>query len=216
LDDLDELFQSGGSLDDIQAIRTQLTNQAANLGSEGAAAGQAVKQLDEKLFAMAEHNLFYGNNDAVGLWANAIKNYSSFKNLWESKGGILNALTREGMIDGSKTLVVPPQAAAKSILGSTFSGLISRPESIRTLNTLKNTLPAAEWDLLRQEAFMMIADGITSSASGRVSNTFSREWADAQRRNPELIRTLFTGEERRMMNSLASTTARMMRTGSSR
>ena len=216
LDDLDELFQNGGSLDDIQAIRTQLTNQAANLGSEGAAARQAVQQLDEKLFAMAEHNLFYGNNDAVGLWANAIKNYSGFKNLWESKGGILNALTREGMIDGSKTLIVPPQAAAKSILGSTFSGLISRPESIRTLNTLKNTLPAAEWDLLRQEAFMMIADGITSSASGRVSNTFSREWADAQRRNPELIRTLFTGEERRMMNSLASTTARMMRTEKNR
>jgi hypothetical protein len=62
----------------------------------------------------------------------------------------------------------------------------------------------------------MIADGITSSASGRVSNTFSREWADAQRRNPELIRTLFTGEERRMMNSLASTTARMMRTEKNR
>lgn len=216
LDDLDELFVNGGSLDDIQAIRTQLSNQAANLGSEGAAARQAVEQLDQKLYDMAEHNLFYGNNEAVGLWADAIKNYKGFKNLWDSQGGILNALTREGMIDGVKTLVVPPQAAAKSILGSTFSGLISRPEAIRTLTTLKNQLPAAEWDLLRQEAFMMISDGIVSNASGKVSNTFSREWADAQRRNPELIRTLFTPEERRVMNSLASTTARMMRTEKNR
>jgi len=216
LGDLDEIFQNGGSLDDIQAVRSQLTSQAANLGSEGAAARQAVEQLDQKLFDMAEHNLFYGNNEAVGLWSSAIKNYRGFKNLWDSQGGILNSLTKEGMIDGSKTLIVAPQAAAKAILGSTFSGLIGKPEAIRTLTTLKNTLPAAEWDLLRQEAFMMISDGIVSNATGRVANTFSREWADAQRRNPELVRTLFTGEERKVMNSLASTTARMMRTEKNR
>jgi hypothetical protein len=71
------------SLDEIQAIRTQLSNQARNVGSEGAAASKAVKMLDQKLYDMAEHNLFYGNNEAVGMWANAIKNYSQYKDTLE-------------------------------------------------------------------------------------------------------------------------------------
>jgi hypothetical protein len=39
--------------------------------------------LDQKLYDMAEQNLFYGNNEAVGMWANAIKNYRQYKNTWE-------------------------------------------------------------------------------------------------------------------------------------
>jgi len=210
---IDEAFQNGASLSDIQVYRTQLANQARNgVGSDASAAAAAVQQLDDKLFQMAEQNLLYGNNEAVGLWANAIKNYSQYKNRWDSQGGILNRLTKEGVIDGSRQLLVAPEAAARTILTGSFSGLINKPEAIRMLTTLKNQLPAAEWDMLRQDAFMLIADGIVSASSGRTSNTFSREWFDANRKNPQLLRTLFSPEEIRTMNSLAQTTSQITRT----
>jgi hypothetical protein len=212
IDELDEALNLGVSLDEIQAIRTQLTNQARNVGSEGAAASKAVKMLDQKLYDMAEHNLFYGNNEAVGLWSNAIKNYRQYKNTWDSKGGILNKLTKQDVMDGPVVLGVAPEAAAKAILGSSFSGLISKPETIRTLKTLKEQLPEVEWNMLRQEAFMQISDGIVSNATGRASNTFSREWRNARQRNPMLLTTLFTPDEMVLMNNLADTTARVVRT----
>jgi hypothetical protein len=168
--------------------------------------------LDQKLYDMAEHNLFYGNNEAVGMWANAIKNYRQYKNTWDSKGGILNKLTKQDVIDGPVVLGVAPEAAAKAILGSSFSDLISKPETIRTLKTLKEQLPEVEWNMLRQEAFMQISDGIVSNATGRASNTFSREWRTARQRNPMLLTTLFTPDEMVLMNNLADTTARVVRT----
>lgn len=210
---IDEGFRNGASLSDIQVYRTQLANQARNgVGSDASAAAAAVQQLDDKLFQMAENNLLYGNNDAVGLWANAIKNYRQYKNKWDSQGGILNRLTKEGMQDGSRVLTVAPEAAARAILTGSFSGLISKPQAIRDLRTLKAQLPAAEWDMLRQDAFMQIADGIVSASTGRASNTFSREWFEANRKNPQLLRTLFSPEEMRIMNSLAQTTSQITRT----
>jgi hypothetical protein len=210
---IDEAFQKGASLSEIQVYRTQLSNQARNgVGSDASAAGAAVQQLDDKLYQMAEQNLLYGNNEAVGMWASAIKNYRQYAEKWKSQGGILNRLTKDGMQDGSRVLTVAPEAAARTILTGTFSGLISKPESIRMLNTLKKELPAAEWDMLRQDAFMQISDGIVSASSGRTSNTFSREWFDANRKNPQLLRTLFSPEEIRIMNSLAQTTSQITRT----
>lgn len=210
---IDEAFRNGASLSDIQVYRTQLANQGRNgVGSDASAAAAAVQQLDDKLFQMAENNLLYGNNDAVGLWANAIKNYRQYKNRWDSQGGILNRLTKEGVIDGSRVLTVAPEAAARTILTGSFSGLINKPEAVRMLTTLKNQLPAAEWDMLRQDAFMLIADGITSAATGRTANTFSKEWFDANRKNPQVLRTLFSPEEMRIMNSLAQTTGQITRT----
>jgi hypothetical protein len=161
---------------------------------------------------MAENNLFYGNNEAVGLWAAAIKNYRQYAEKWKSQGGILNRLTKDGVIDGSRVLTVAPEAAAKTILTGSFSGLINKPEAIRMLNTLKNELPAAEWDMLRQDAFYQIADGIVSAATGRTSNTFSREWAEANRKNPAVLRVLFSPEEIRMVNAFAQTTSQITRT----
>jgi len=210
---IDEAFQKGASLSEIQVYRTQLSNQARNgVGSDASAAGAAVQQLDDKLYQMAEQNLLYGNNEAVGMWANAIKNYRQYAEKWKSQGGILNRLTKDGMQDGSRVLTVAPEAAARTILTGTFSGLINKPEAIRMLNTLKNELPAAEWDMLRQDAFMLISDGIVSASSGRASNTFSREFFDANRKNPQLLRTLFSPEEIRIMNSLAQTTSQITRT----
>ena len=151
IDDLSEAFNLGQSLDEVQAIRTQLTNQARNQGSEGAAASRAVKMLDQKLYDMAEQNLLYGSNEAVALWSKAIVNYSQFKDLWQSKGGILNIcwLTKKEIKDGPRVLTVAPQAVAKEILGSSFSGLISKPDALRTLKTLKAELPEVEWNMLR-------------------------------------------------------------------
>jgi len=213
LNRIDEAFQNGASLSDIQVYRTQLSNQAKNgVGSDASAARAAVESLDDKLYAMAENNLLYGNNDAVGLWANAIKNYRQYSEKWNSKGGILNRLTKDGVVDGSRVLTVPPEAAAKAILTGSFSGLMNKPEAVRMLTTLKNELPAAEWDMLRQDAFFQIADGIVSSATGRTSNTFSREWAEANRKNPAVLRVLFSPEEIKTMNALAQTTSQITRT----
>jgi len=216
LDDLDEAFKNGASLDDVQAIRTQLSNQAANISSDGRAAREAVQQLDQKLYDMAEQNLLYGDNELVGLWANAIKNYKQYKNLWESRGGILNKLTKQEVMDGPVVLSVAPEAAAKAILGSTFSGLINKPEAVRIVRTLKEQLPAVEFDLLRQEAFMMLADGISSNATGKVANKFAREWRSARNSNSRLLTTLFSPEEMKMINSLADTVTRMTTTEKNR
>jgi len=210
---LSDAFEEGVGLERIQTYRTQLVNQAKNgRGSDAQAAREVLGLLDDKLYEMADANLLYGNAEAVGAWANAIKNYRGFKETWDSKGGILNTLTKRVVRDGVRTFEVAPQAAAQKVLGATFSGLISKPEAIRTLNTLKNQLPKAEWDMFRQEAFMLISDGIQSTATGRAANKFPREFRDARRRNPELLGTLFEPEELQIMSDLAETTARMTRT----
>lgn len=210
---LSNAFEEGVGLERIQTYRTQLVNQAKNgRGSDAAAAGRVLGLLDDKLYEMADANLLYGNPEAVGAWANAIKNYKGFNDTWNSKGGILNTLTKRVVRDGVRTFEVAPQAAAQKVLGATFSGLISKPETIRTLNTLKDQLPKAEWDLFRQEAFMLISDGIQSAASGKTSNQFPREFRNARRRNPELLGTLFEPEELKIMSDLAETTARIART----
>jgi hypothetical protein len=59
---------------------------------------------------------------------------------------------------------------------------------------------------------MQISDGIVSNATGRASNTFSKEWRTARQRNPMLLTTLFTPDEMVLMNNLADTTARVVRT----
>ena len=115
-------------------------------------------------------------------------------------------------MDGPVVLSVAPEAAAKAILGSTFSGLINKPEAVRIVRTLKEQLPAVEFDLLRQEAFMMLADGISSNATGKVANKFAREWRSARNSNPRLLTTLFSPEEMKMINSLADTVTRMTTT----
>jgi hypothetical protein len=210
---LSDAFEEGVGLERIQTYRTQLVNQAKNgRGSDAAAAGRVLGLLDDKLYEMADANLLYGNPEAVGAWANAIKNYRGFNDTWNSKGGILNTLTKRVVKDGVRTFEVAPQAAAQKVLGATFSGLIKKPEVVRTLNTLKNQLPKAEWDLFRQEAFMLISDGIQSSATGKTANQFSREFRDVRRKNPELMGILFEPEELKIMSDLAETSARIART----
>ena len=209
--DLDDAFKTGVSIEDVQVLRTKLTNVANNSGSDASAAGQVVKLLDQKLEDMADTNLLYGDTATVGRWVNAIKNYKQFKSTWDSDG-ILNRLTQEATIDGVRTFVVAPEAAAKTILGASFSGLINNPSTIRVLQTLKKQLPAVEWDMLREEAFMLISDGIVSASTGKTANTFSKEWFDANRKNSKMLAVLFTPEERRIMSALAATTSQITRT----
>ena len=211
MDDLDNAFKQGSSLEDLQAIRSQLSSQARNgISSDAEAAGRVLGMLDQKMQDMAEHNLFYGNNEAVGLWANAIKGWGEYSRTWNTNG-ILKKLTKSGLRDGEVVLDVAPEGAAKAILGGNFSGLIQNGEAVRTLTTLKNNLPKAEWDLLRQEAFILMADGLVSASTGKVANTFSREWFNANRKNPRLLGVLFEPNERAMINALAETSAKIAR-----
>jgi hypothetical protein len=209
--ELDDGFKTGVSIEAIQVIRTKLTNVANNPGPDASAAGRVIGILDQKLEDMADTNLLYGDPATVGRWANAIKNYRGFKNTW-SGDGILNRLTREATIDGVRSFVVAPEAAAKTILGASFSGLINNPSTIRILQTLKKQLPGVEWDMLREEAFMLISDGIVSASTGKAANTFSKEWFDANRKNSKMLAVLFTPEERRVMSALATTTSQITRT----
>ena len=209
--ELDDAFKTGVSIEDVQVLRTKLSNVANNPGSDASAAGRVVKILDQKLEDMADTNLLYGDTATVGRWVKALQFYKGFKYTLNSDG-ILNKLTKEATIDGVRSFVVAPEAAAKTILGASFSGLINTPSTIRVLQTLKKQLPGVEWDMLREEAFMLISDGIVSASTGKTANTFSKEWFDATRKNPQVLSVLFSPEERKLMSALAATTSQITRT----
>ena len=212
LNKLKDLVSSGGSIRDMFALRTQVTNLAKEIGSEGAAARQLKNLLDAELGDALDNALIYGDESAVNAWKSAISNYKDFANTWQSKGGLLKTLTERVSGDGEElALKVSPEQASNVIFKVTSNRLSTNPKAAANITKMKANLPKEEWDMIRQEAFLRISEAGKSQKAGRdvfSGVNFRKEWEKLQSNNPTMIKTLFTPEERKLITQFANVAAR--------
>lgn len=201
-DQINQVLSSGGDIKSLFDIRSQLVK-AGNAGTQEAAAAAALKgELDRQLIGLADQALLSGDRAIIDAYGEAIKNYADFAGMWKSRG-ILDQLTQTVRRDGEMTLRVAPEDAANYILGANASGMITKANLVRNLRTLKDQLPEAEWNGIRQEAFMRIFD--TAQRGQNVSGqTFSSLWSRFQRENPALVRELFTESDQALFSQFAA------------
>lgn len=216
LDDFDQVAASG----DIRAMM-QWREQASGLRGgaptvEGAAAGRVINAFDQQIEDAINNALLAGDADAVAKWGEAISKYADFASKWKSKGGILNLLTEKTTRDGDRVLKVAPERAADAIFGATASGLAGKTGLARDLVTLKATLPADEWNQLRQDAFIRLMDtskGAFRSGEQQVSGVnFKKAWENLTEKNRGVVNSLFTPEEQRLFGQFADVAARATNT----
>jgi len=206
LGEMDQAFKEGKSINDIYAYREQLSSQAKELGSEGAAAGAALRLFDQKLDEIADNTLLYGDPEQIAAWSKAIKNYREYMRKWETEG-ILKNLTQKTTRDGNTVLAVDPNDAANQILGVSFAGLSSKRNIARDLLTLKRELPESEWNAIRQEAFLKLANdmkGAFDTGTSVSATKFRTTWNKVKDENPEVIKVLYNPEEIKLISDFAN------------
>lgn len=216
LDDFDTAAASG----DIRAMmewREQVSGLRGGAPTvEGAAAGRVINAFDKKIEDAINNALLAGDADAVAKWGQAISNYADFASKWKSKGGVLNLLTEQTTRDGDRVLKVAPERAADAIFGATASGLAGKTGLARDLVTLRATLPADEWNMLRQDAFIRLMDtskGAFMGGDQQVSGVnFKKVWENLKEKNRGVVNSLFTPEEQRLFGQFADVSARATNT----
>jgi len=203
-----EQLSNGASVQSLFDLRKAIVTQQMAGGVEAGAAGALKRGLDDVLVAQMDRNLLYGNPASVAKGLDAISKFKDFKNLWDNKG-ILKTITEEEMRDGVLSLKVAPTEAANAILGVGIAQSTSKKNLMRDLVTMRNLLPVSEWNKIRQEAFILLADTLKSSGKvgKQASLNFNKAWRNMKEKNNTLTKLLFTKEEMGMIDSLASTSA---------
>jgi hypothetical protein len=210
-DQLKSKIEVGDSIENLFQFRSVISGLAkTGMGPERGAAGSMLRAFDESIVNQANQKMLYGNPESVSKWLDAISQFKDYKNTWEAKG-ILKKLTSKDMIDGELRLTVPPEAASNAILGVGMASITSRPELTSTLMTLSKNLPKDQWDQIRQEVFLRIADmGARSGKEGSFTGlTFAKSWNDIKKKNPSLVKALFSKPEMELINNFGATVARI-------
>jgi len=211
IDDFDTALAEGGDVRNLFAIRQRLTSLSKEVGQEGAAASRLKGIFDADMGAALDGALISGDEAAVSAWKSAISNYKDFASTWKSKGGILNRLTEKVTRDGDHTLKVSPAAASNAIFGVTSGKLASNPQIASGILSLKRKLPEAEWNGIRQEAFVRLANAGRAASGGEdvfSGVKFRTEWTNMLKNNPAMIKALFSPNEVKLIGQFANVSAR--------
>lgn len=212
LDNLKSIIANGGDIREMFGLRQKIVNLAKEGGTDGSAAIELKNLLDDELTKALDDALIFGDQEAIGAWKTAISNYSEFKDLWQSKGGLLNLLTERVTKDGEKLgLKVTPEQASNTIFNVTSNRLSTNPKAAANIITMQKNLPKQEWDMIRQEAFLRITRAGKSQKAGRdvfSGVNFRKEWEKLKTDNPTMINALFTPEERKLITQFANVAAR--------
>ncbi len=206
---------AGLPIADIFQMRKMLTKLQGGPPSPTTAAATAAKRaIDRGLDDAVRNDLLAGDAEAVNAWRTAINNYrddyaARFKN-----NDLVSALVARDRNNGGR-LRVAPEEATNYIFGSTDLGFIDKRNMARNLTRLRDVLGADSdaWSAIRQEAFNRLAEkGLgASTPDGRMFSgaNFAKAWEDATRKNPEVMRMLFTAQERQDIGNFANVARRV-------
>jgi hypothetical protein len=202
------MLKEGRSIGELMNLRKAITKLASSAdGNERGAAGNLLRSLDKELLNQADERLLYGNPEAVKSWLDAIGQFKEFQQMWNTRGGLLSKLTEKSARDGQVVLNVAPEAAANAIFGSSITGVVGKPQLTRDLISLRNMLPTDQWNGVRQEFFLKLTDAATNTGKqgGITGVTFNKVWSDLKKKNPSLVKVMFTPDEVQMFNNFGAT-----------
>lgn len=200
----------------VERWRRQASNLAKGMpDADSTALRRAVQEVDAGLQRLLDADLVTGDPAAIKAWRDARRAHSSYAKLFKDTKdatGQKNIIARLVQKDASGNPVVSPGEAANLIFGSSSLGA-NKFGMARDLRTLRAALPDEQWNQIRQEAFLRLArsaDGGVSSEGSRVFSgaNFAGAVNDAFRDNAEVMRMLFTPEERSLIRQLARVGAR--------
>ena len=204
--EMEEVLANGGDITRLFQLRTVLVNTGQAGSPAQRAAGEVRRQLDASLEALVDQQLLLGADEAVTAQLAAIRNYADFASRWKS-GGILKKLTETEGRDGDMVFKVAPESVANYLFGAKGAKLTTGTQMVRDLRTLKANLPEQQWNQLRQEAFIHIANKARKDdiISGQ---QFQTAWNEMRKNNPDLVRGLFSKEEEQLISKFASVAKR--------
>lgn len=215
LDSLDQI--AGASVDNrevlvrsIEAWRRQASNMAKGMpDADSTALRKAIASVDRGLSRLIDEDLITGDTAAVGAWKNARAAFEGYARTFKDDN-IVSRLVETG--PNGKGLAVSPGEATNLIFGRSSLGG-NKFGLANDLKMLQKTLPEGEWNAIRQEAFLRLArqaDGpMTPDADHAFSGAkFANSLGKAFEDNGEVMRLLFSDEERSVMRQLARVAAR--------
>lgn len=212
VDEMDDVLASGGDIKRLFQLRQRLVNTGAINTPERAAATAVRQRLDNSLEALVDQQLLTGNPEAVTAQIAAIRNYADFASRWKSDG-VLKKLTDVQSRDGSRVFKQDPASVANYLFGAKGAKLVSGTQMARDLATLNRTLPDDQWNQLRQEAFLLMANRAqTVDRGGDIAvsgSQFQKFWNQMRTNNPDLVKGLFSEKERQLISRFASVASRV-------
>lgn len=175
----------------------------------GGAAAKATRALDAYIEDALSADLIHGDPGAVKAWREAIGKRRDFGKLFEGDD-LIEKLTERGVRGEGRTMVVSPEDAANYILGKADLGFVGKRDLSRDLVRLRKVLgkDSDEWGALRSEVFGRIARAGEGAPEGGVptfsGQKFFKAWERAKTKDPEIVRTIFTPEERDLIDRFAT------------
>lgn len=224
LEALDKLTAGGdgsvlvSSLQDWRRATTTLAREAQD-PTEKAALSAMVREFDAALPDMVKAELIQGDPTSVAKWSKAIRARRDWAKKFEGDD-LVQQLTAKEYRGGSIQPTVAPEDATKLIFGISDAGLAPKMNMARDLRRVRGILgeTSPAWQAMREEAFLRLA---RAGEGSYVASTQTREFSgakfakavdDALSRNPEVMRTLFTPDERALLNQFKEVAVRVTTT----
>ena len=207
---IDEGFQPA----DIKALydwRRRITKLAENAKdrTEAAAFKSMKSAFDDSLDDAMMTALESGDKAAVDAWRSAINARKAYGKIFQSDDLVERLIERKG-----GQFKVAPEAVSNAIFGVSDTHLLSRPELARELKKMQVILSPENWNALREEAFLRLAQrgeaGAFQGGQRQFSGVNLKKAVDEMRvKNPEVWNTLFDEKERALIMQFSNVAARV-------
>lgn len=185
------LFQWRRDISKLYGVTTDATEKTALRG--------VLREFDSQMDNLGTGSLMTGDPAAVQLWREAIGKASAKFQKWDSDTLV------------SKLADADPLTASNIIFGSKDAGFIKSPELVQGLRQLRRTIPPENWNEIREEAFLRLAnkgEGAYQGANRDFSGVnFKKAWDGFMRDNRALARELYSDEEIRLISDFARVSA---------
>lgn len=178
------------------------------------AARKAIQGLDQHVSDALTNDLLLGDPKAVTNWRNALKARRDHGKLFDGDD-MIEALTERAQRSGETTTKIDPADAANYIFGRGNLGFVGKRNLTRDVTRIKDVLGAdsPEWNQLRGDLFQrFVRQGKGPNERGVETfsgQNFMNAWNKAKAEDAEVIKAMFTPEERKLIDDFAEVAQRV-------
>lgn len=178
------------------------------------AARKAIQGLDQHVSDALTNDLLLGDPKAVTNWRNALKARREHGKLFDGDD-MIEALTERAQRSGETTTKIDPADAANYIFGRGNLGFVGKRNLTRDVTRIKDVLGAdsPEWNQLRGDLFQrFVRQGKGPNERGVETfsgQNFMNAWNKAKAEDAEVIKAMFTAEERKLIDDFAEVAQRV-------
>ena len=200
--------EAGLPVADIFQMRRSLTTLQGGLPSADTVAAKAAKtEIDNILNYAVDQSLLKGDTAAITAWKRAIGSNREYAQAFKARD-LIGSLVEKRPGQPS-VLAVAPEAAANKILGASDLSFVNKPELVREMTRLRDSLgpQSREWNALREETVLRLfekASGAQQAEGRALSGAKISSAIDSfATKNPGLWALMFDQSERSLIRQFA-------------